>query len=173
MGNMSTFEDAMSEPPQENNIVVETNPKTMESAVKSKKLSQRSYRQKLQTLQARIKYREKAIKGLRHHLKKGTFPKRFKSLRPYPKMETPESQVIVNAACQQVECVILNQMAEEEELKLKQDENSYQTMKEERAGERSKVPRKPKKITVVQLKQELADLQSKYTELCSKLDSKE
>ena len=106
---------------------------------------------------------------LRHHLKKGTFPKRLKAMRPYPKMETPESQAIVNVACEQVHCVILDQMDLEEEIKLREDQTRYHSMKQEREGE----PRKPKMITVVDLQQELKDLQSKYTELCSKLDSKE
>ena len=80
-GNMSALEEtpAVSEPIEENN--------PMETTAKSKKPTLKRYRQKLQAIQARIKYREKAIKGFRNHLKKGTFPKRFKSLRPFPKME--------------------------------------------------------------------------------------
>ena len=115
----------MSEPTQENIVAEEPTETTMESSVKKKK----GDRQKLQTLQARIKYRQQAIKCLRHHLKKGTFPKRFKSLRPYPKRGPPESQAIVNAACGQVHSVILDQMMIEEEKKLKQDETKYQSMK--------------------------------------------
>ena len=128
---------------------------------------QQSYRQKMQAVQARMKYREKLIKGFRQHLQKGTFPKRFKSLKPYPKMSTPESQAIVNAACQQVECVILDQMILEEDVKLKQDQSLCQALKEER-----NLPKTPKKsMSMVQLKQELKELQSKYNELCRKLDS--
>ena len=110
---MSTLEDSVSEPIEENTPTgdqSETTEKNMESTVKSKKSTLKSYRQKLQAIQARIKYREKAIKGFRHHLKKGTFPKRFKSLRPFPKTESPETQSVVNAACEQVHCVILDQM---------------------------------------------------------------
>ena len=102
---MSTLEDSVSEPIEENTPTgdqSETTEKNMESTVKSKKSTLKSYRQKLQAIQARIKYREKAIKGFRHHLKKGTFPKRFKSLRPFLKMESPETQSVVNAACEQV-----------------------------------------------------------------------
>ena len=64
---MSTLEEtpAVSEPIEENN--------PMETTVKSKKPTLRGYRQKLQATQARIKYREKAIKGFRNHLKQGTF----------------------------------------------------------------------------------------------------
>ena len=173
MGNMSTLEDAMSEPMKEMPVKQEESEIVVKPVTKRKKRSQRGYRQKLQAVQARIKYREKTIKGFKHHLEKDTFPKRFKSLRPYPKMYTAESQAIVNAACQQVECVILDQMVVEEELKLTEDQTSYQTLKEERKSELSLVPRKSKMLTVVQLQQELKDLQSKYTELCSKLDSRQ
>ena len=124
MGNMSALEDIVSEPVEENNIVEEPSEKPIEPAKKSKKHTLKCYRQKLQTLQARIKYREKAIKSLRNHLKKGTFPKRFKSLRPYPKMITLELQAIVNAAREQVHCVILDQMALEEEIKVREDQTS-------------------------------------------------
>ena len=75
MGNMSTLEDAMSEPLKENSIIANQVEPTEKPTVKRKKLAQPSYRQKLQTLQARIKYREKAIKGFKNHLTKGTFPK--------------------------------------------------------------------------------------------------
>ena len=123
------------------NIVTTEEPtkKTREPTVKRTKRAQRSYRQKLQTLKARIKYREQAFQCLSNHLQKGTFLKRFKSLRPYPTMATPQSQAIVNAACQQVESVILDQMALEERLKLKQDQTRYECMKQERQGERVKV----------------------------------
>ena len=149
MGNMSTLEDATTVSTQENSVITDSS-QPVEKPMDSK---MKSYRQKLQTLQARIKYREQAIKGLRNHLQKGTFPKRFKSLRPYPKMYTAESQVIVNAACQQVECLILDKMALDEEKKLAEDQSSYQTMKEERKVELSQVPRKTKMISVVQLQQ--------------------
>ena len=110
---MSALEGTVSDLIQENTAIgdqSEPTEKNMEPTVKSKKSTLKSYRQKLQAIQARIKYREKAIKGFRNHLKKGTFPKRFKSLRPYPKMDSPESQAVVNAACEQVHCVILDQM---------------------------------------------------------------
>ena len=175
MGNMSALEEtpAVSEPIQENNppTVCEPTEKNMDTTVKSKKSTLKSYRQKLQTIQARIKYREKAIKGFRNHLKKGKFPKRFKSLRPYPKMDSPESQAVVNAACERVHFVILDQMILDEEKKLEQDQTSYQTMKKEREGERSQLPRKPKKLSVAQLMQELTELQSKYAQLYHQLNS--
>ena len=89
-------------------------------------------RQKQIALKARIKYREHTLKHLSCHLKNGTFPKRMKSVKPYPKMDTPEAQTIVNEACQQVDKVILGQMVHEQALKLKQDQDSYQTLKKER-----------------------------------------
>ena len=82
------------------------------------KASLKQYRQKLMTIKARIKYREQAIKGFRKHVKNGKFPQRMKSIRPYPKMSSPEAQAIVNAACDQVQCVILDQMRQEEEKNL-------------------------------------------------------
>ena len=159
MGNMSALEDIMSEPVKQE----ETKPVM--------KKRQQSYRQKLQAVKARMKYREKMIKGFRHHLERGTFPKRFKSLKPYPKMETAESQALVNAACQQVECVVLDQMILQEELKLKQEQALCQTMKEERQVELSKKSKKPKMLTMAHLKQELKELQAKYSNLCEKLDN--
>ena len=183
---MSTLEDSVSEPILENNPPAVSEPmeentligdqsepaeKNMEPTVKRKKSTLKSYRQKLQALQARIKYREKAIKGFRHHLKKGTFPKRFKSLRPYPKMESPETQAVVNAACEQVDCVILEQMMLDEEKKLVQDQTSYQTLRKERESTRSQLPRKPPKMSVTQLMQELTELQSKYAQLYQQLNS--
>ena len=178
MGNMSTLEDSITAPENFSHPIE----KPMVIQLKSKKRSSpQSFRQKLQTLQARIKYREQAIKGMRQHLQKGTFPKRFKSLKPYPKMYTAESQAIVNAACQQVENVIFDQSTLDEEKKLAEDKNLYQTMKEER--NLSQKPRKPTRMAVMVgvLQQELrdlqskcsdlTDLQSKYNELYSKLDN--
>ena len=91
---MSAIEEtpSVSEPIKENTTIGDQS----EPTEKNVKTTLKGYRQKLQAIQARIKYREKAIKGFRNHLKKGTFPKRFKSLRPYPKMESPESQAVVN-----------------------------------------------------------------------------
>ena len=148
----------------------EPSEKHREPTVKNKKSTLKSYGQKAQALQARIKYREKAIKGIRHHLKRGTFPKRFKSLRPYPKMDSPETQAVVNAACEQVDGIILDQMMVDEENKLRQDQTRYQALKKEREGERSQLVRKPQKMSVAQLRLELADLQTKYTQLCQQLN---
>lgn len=130
-------------------------------------------RQNMYNLQARIRNRKQVILCLSNHLKKGTFPKRFKSLRPYPTMGTPESQTLVNTACQRVESVILEQMIREEKLKLNQDQTRYECMKKERQRERTQVPRKPKTMSIVELQQELKELQLKYGELCRKVENKE
>ena len=133
---MSAIEEtpSVSEPNKENTTIGDQS----EPTEKNVKTTLIGYRQKLQAIEARIKYREKAIKGFRNHLKKGTFPKRFKSLQPYPKMESPESQAVVH-------CVILDQMILYEERKLTQDQTSYQTMKKERNVERPQLLKKPKK----------------------------
>lgn len=146
----------MSEPTQED--IVEKEPTETESSVK------KGSHQKL--LQARIKSRQQAIQCLRQHLKKGTVTKRFKALRPYPKMDSPESQAIVNAACGQVHSEILNQMVIEEEKKLMQDETKYQSVKKHPP----KTAQTPKKPTVLQLQRELKELQSKVTWLCNQRD---
>ena len=103
----------------------------------------KGYRQKLMSIKARIKYREHTLKGFKNHLKNGTFPQRMKSIKPYPKMSSPEAQAIVNGACDQVQCVILDQMIQEEK-KLSQDQDNYQTLKVLRQGDRQQL-KAPKK----------------------------
>lgn len=97
----------------------------------------------------------------------------MKSIKAYPKMQSSEAQAVVNAACDQVQYVILDQMIQEEEKKLTEDQGSYEALKVQRQGDRQhlKTPKKPKKPTVAQLQQELADLQSKCTQICSKLET--
>ena len=157
MGNMTVSEDLVSEPMKD----LAENQETVKPTMKS-------YRHKMQAAQARIRYREKLLKSFRQHQQKGTSPKRFKSLKPYPKMGTPDSQALVNAACQQAEDVVLNQMILQEEMKLKQDQSECQSLKEERP----KVPRQPKMMTALQLQRELKELQAKYNNLCEKLESR-
>ena len=138
-----------------------------------KKTMLKDYRQKQLAVKARIKYREHTLQGFKQHLKNGTFPRRMKSIKPYPKMETPEAQAIVNEACDQAQSVILDQIIQEEEKKLSQDQDSCQTMRKQREGARQqrKTHQNPKKPTVAQLQRELRDLPTKYTLLCQKLDS--
>ena len=59
-------------------------------------------------------------------------------------MSSPEAQAIVNGACDQVQCVILDQMIQEEEKKLSQDQDNYQTLKVLRQGDRQQL-KAPKK----------------------------
>ena len=141
----------------------------MSESVTEKTLKE--YRQKQIALKARIKYREHTLKHLSGHLKNGTFPKRMKSIKPYPQMDTPEAQTIVNEACQQVDKVILGQMIQEQALKLKQDQDSFQTLKKERQEQRKQCKATVKKEpTMLQLQRELRDLQSKYTLLYQKME---
>ena len=142
MGNMSTVKDLTTTPEMLPNST-RADEKPMDEH-----RSLQSFRRKLYTVKARIKYHERTIKGMRQDLQRGTFPKRFKSLKPYPKMFTIESQAIVNAACQQVESVIFDRTILDEEMKLAEDKNLYKTMKEELIAT------------------ELKDLQTKYDELC-------
>lgn len=103
----------------------------------------------------------------------------MKSIRPYPKMNSSEAQAIVNAACDQVQCVILDQMVLEEQKKLTQDQERYATLKEQRQGERRQrqkhpksqafFPKKPKKPTMAQLQEELAILQANVSQLCKQV----
>ena len=150
-----------------------------EPTEKTRKAMLRGQRQKLMAIHARIKHREKVIKVFREHLKHGTFPKRMKSIRPYPKMNSSEAQAIVNAACDQVQCVILDQRVLEEQKKLTKDQERYGTLKEQRQGERRQrqkhpksqalLPKKPKKPTMAQLQEELAILQANVSQLCKQL----
>lgn len=80
---------------------------------------------------------------------------------------------MVNAACDQVQSVILDQMMQEEEKKVSYDQDSHQTVKDQREGthQKFKTPKKHNKPTVAQLQQELTDLQSKCTQLSTKLET--
>ena len=132
-------------------------------------------------LKARIKHRVQSLQSYKQHLKNGTFPKRMKSIKPYPTMDTPQAQAKVNEACQQVDKVLLDQMVYEQALKLKQDQESYESLRKQQQEARQQRKTKtlettktnPKKLmnTVLQLQQELKDLQAKYKELCQKLPS--
>ena len=133
----------------------------------SKNKTLKENRQTRMNVQARIKYRQRAIKQFRTHLKNGTFPQRMKSIKPYPKMDSPESQAIVNAACNQVQCVILDQMLLEEEKKLAKDQERYQTLQEQK---RTACKKRVKSPTVAQLQKELAELHAKYSQVCKTLE---
>lgn len=83
------------------------------------------------TIKVRMKYQEHTLKGFKQHLKNGTLPSRVKTIKPYPKMETPEAQTIVNAACDDAKRIILDQMIQEEEQRLSQDQDSYQAIRKQ------------------------------------------
>lgn len=144
------------------------------SGVKS---SSKQYHRQLIVIHNRITNREKALRGFKQHLKNGTFPKRMKSLKPYPKMENPQAQTLVNEACEKVERVMLDQKIQDYERKLQGDRASLQSLKDTRREQRllkasnkaTQIPKPLKKVTVLQLQQELRDLQTKYTELSQKL----
>lgn len=107
-----------------------------EPTEKTKKAMLRGYRQKRTTIKARIKYREHALRTFRKHLKNDTFPQRMKSINPYPKMNSPQAKAVVNAACDQVQCVILDEMIQEEEKKLSDDQENYEVLKVQRQEDR-------------------------------------
>ena len=131
--------------------------------------------QKQIALKARIKYREHALQGYKRHLKQGTFPKRMKSLKPYPKMNTPKAQGVINEACQRVEKIILEYMIQDQAENLKQDQTSLDLLnKEQRKAKTLKQTKTDQPmVTVLQLQRELKDLQAKYTDLSQKLMKQE
>lgn len=61
------------------------------------------------TVQAKIKYREHAIERVSKTSQEWYLYK-TKSIEPYPEMQSSETQAAVNAACDQVQCVILDQV---------------------------------------------------------------
>ena len=132
--------------------------------------STKEYQQQCVVIHNRIKHREQALRGLKEHLKNDTFPKRMKSPKPYPTMETPEAQAVVNEACQQADQVILKQRMQDYERKLQQDRASLQTLKDTRREQRQQSKTRKGESTVLQLQRELRDLQAKYNELSQKLE---
>ena len=140
----------------------------------TKTLSRKEYLQQYSLLHVRIRQREQAIHKLKQHLKHGTFPKNMKTLKPYPKMENPQTQAKVNEVCQQAEKVILEQKLQDYECKQEGDRTKLQALKEARRKQRQQqkaapAPKPSKTVSVSQLQQELRDLQAKYTELSQKL----
>ena len=128
-------------------------------------------------LNMRIRQREQAVRELKQHLEKGTFPKRMNFLKSHPPMETPEGIAKVKEALQQVARAILVEKVQDYERKLQGDRASLQTLKETRRKQRqqklaekaTQTLKPSKKVTVLQLQKELRDLQAKYTELAQKL----
>ena len=83
-------------------------------------------------------------------------------------MGSPESQAIVNAACDQVQCVILDQIIQDEEKKLVQDQEHYQTLQDQKLRARVNTLKKP--TVAHQLQKELTELHAKYSEVCTQLE---
>ena len=126
----------------------------------SVKTPSKGIKEKQQTaIYSRIKYRERRIQTLKTHVQKGTFPPRMKSIKPIPKMATPESQRIVTAACEQAQRVLLNQMLMEEEKKLTQEQGLFQWKK------------KRSKPSITQVLKDLQELQDKYHHVCQVLET--
>ena len=144
-------------------------------SILSENVVKKECRQKQIALKARIKYREHALQGYKRHLKQGTFPKRVKSLKPYPKMDSLKAQAVINDGCQLVEKIILEQMIQDQVENLKQDQASLDLLKKERQQHKAKkIPKTdPKTPTMLQLQHELKDLQAKYTDLSQKLMKQE
>ena len=68
---------------------------------------------------------------------------------------------------------ILDQMIQEEQKKLTEDQDSNQALLVQRQGDRQQLKKtqKAKKSTMAQFQQELTELQSKYAQLCTKLET--
>ena len=125
----------------------------------SVKSPSKGLKEKQQTaIYSRIKYRERRIQTLKTHVQKGTFPPRMKSIKPIPKMATPESQRIVTAACEQAQRVLLNQMLVEEEKKLTQEQGLFQWKK------------KRSEPSITQVLKDLQELQDKYHQVSHLLE---
>ena len=96
----------------------------------------RSYRQKMHAVHARVKYQENVLKEYKKHAENGTIPKRLKSMKRYPKMQSPEAQKRVNEAYHQVECTVLDQAIQEIEKNLAAHKEQYQSLQQQRQSER-------------------------------------
>ena len=139
--------------------------------------SAKQYQRQLILIHNRMTNREKALRGLKEHVKHGTYPKRMNFLKSHPPVETPEGIAKVKEALQQVGQAILIEKVQDYERKLQGDRTSLQTLKETRRKQRqqqlaskaTQTPKPTKKLSVSQLQQELRELQAKYTELAQNL----
>lgn len=146
----------------------------MEAKQEEARCSIDDFRRKLYTLSARIRRRERAIEGKRIDLQHGVFTEiKMKC----PKMYTEDSQTIVNAAVKQVERVVFHRIISDEETKLAEDKKLYKAMVEELHSHSGPIdnntfrvfdverkanqPQIPRKLTRLELQQELRDLQIK------------
>lgn len=135
----------------------------------------KSYRQKMHAVHARVKYQENVLKEYKKHAENGTIPKRLKSMKSYPKMQSPEAQKRVNEAYHQVECTLLDQAIQEIEKNLAAHKEQYQSLLQQRESERQVLEGRKEKTPKIshhtRVKTELVELQKKYDQLCAKLDT--
>ena len=135
----------------------------------------KSYRQKMHAVHARVKYQENVLKEYKKHAENGTIPKRLKSMKSYPKMQSPEAQKRVNEAYHQVECTVLDQAIQEIEKNLAAHKEQYQSLLQQRQSERQVLEGRKEKTPKIshhtRVKIELVELQKKYDQLCAKLDT--
>ena len=59
---------------------------------------------------AKLYYHERKLKEFQTHLERGTTPKTLR-LKPYPKMRTSQGQALIHEACEEVQKIMLIQMA--------------------------------------------------------------
>ncbi|PFX19442.1 E3 ubiquitin-protein ligase RNF213 [Stylophora pistillata] len=132
--------------------------------------------QSSEAVHARVKCQENVLKEYKRHAENGTFPKRWKSLKGYPKMQSREAQKLVDEAYHQAECMVLDQRIQQIEKNLAAQKESYQSLLEQSQSERQQQEgslgkeKTPKISHHIRVKTELAELQEKYHQLCNKLD---
>ena len=78
---------------------------------------------------ALLSYHERNLRELHTHLDQGTFPNSLK-LKASVNMKTPEGQALIHEACQEVQKIMLVQMAEEEQQALTHAQKEYQSLHE-------------------------------------------
>ncbi|PFX11583.1 hypothetical protein AWC38_SpisGene24627 [Stylophora pistillata] len=90
----------------------------------------------MHAVHARVKYQENLLKEYKKHAENGTIPKRLKSMKSYPKMQSPKAQKRVNETYHQVECTVLDQAIQEIEKNLAAHKEQYQSLLQQRRSER-------------------------------------
>ncbi|PFX11145.1 hypothetical protein AWC38_SpisGene25342, partial [Stylophora pistillata] len=129
----------------------------------------------MQAVYARVKCQENVLKEYKKHAENGTFPKRMKSMKSYPKMQCPEAQKHVHEAYHQVECTVLDEAIQEIEKNLAARKEHYQSLLQQRKSKRQVLEgmqeKTPKISHHTRVKTELIELQKKYDQLCAKLDT--
>ena len=80
--------------------------------------------------QRAVCYHERKLKALQTPLERGTIPKTLR-LKSFPKMKTPEGQVVIQEACNEVQKIMLIQMVEEQKQVLAQAQKEVQSSPKE------------------------------------------